>query len=89
MTYKEYLIEEVYYRDPKCKQYESFDDWLGYQDIDDIISWADLYVKELLSKKSSFDRDIKKKILEMRYEDWKNIMPPLNVIDNLSEPKEE
>lgn len=46
MTYKEYL-QEIYYRDPKCKQYESFDDWLSDQDIDDIVEWADSYVKSL------------------------------------------
>jgi len=74
MTYKEYL-QDIYYRDPKCKQYESFEDWLGYQDIDDIVSWANLYVKELLSN----DSDSKKKDFRNEYEDWKNTMPPLSI----------
>jgi len=46
MTYKEYL-QEIYYRDPKCKQYESFDDWLSDQDIDDIIAWAEDWHNEI------------------------------------------
>lgn len=47
MTYKDYLIQEHYLKDPKCKQYESYEDWLSDQDIDNIVMWADSYVKSL------------------------------------------
>lgn len=33
------------------------------------------------------NKDLKKKILEMRYEDWKNTMPPLKIKDDLEETK--
>ena len=42
------MLEEKYMKDPKCKQYESFEDWLDDKDIDDIVEWADSYVKSLI-----------------------------------------
>ena len=45
MTYKDYLIEEYYIKDPKVKTYQSFENWLDDQDVDDIVKWADNYVK--------------------------------------------
>lgn len=40
-------MEEYYLRDPKFKKYQSFEDWLDDQDIDNIVEWADSYVKSL------------------------------------------
>lgn len=45
MIYKQYLIEHKYMRDPKCNQYESYEDWLSDQDIDDVVSWVDEFIK--------------------------------------------
>ena len=52
MTYKDYL-DDLYYKDSKCKQYESFDDWISDQDIDDIILWAEDWYNEISPKKLS------------------------------------
>lgn len=46
ITYKDYLTEEYYLKDPKVKKYESFENWLDDQDIDSIVEWADSYVKD-------------------------------------------
>ena len=49
MTYKEYLIQEKYMKDPRCKEYESYQDWLSDQDIDDVVNWVEEFIKFIMS----------------------------------------
>ena len=77
MTFTDY-ISTIYLQDPKVTRDIALEDWIINeieQDATILNKWVDLYYTELLSN----DIDIKKKILDMRYEDWKNSMTPIIV----------
>ena len=45
-NFEDYLMQEKYLRSNQSNRFNEYEDWLNYQNLDDIINWYADYIKE-------------------------------------------